>query len=419
MKYIDICKILYNNRNSIKVNGDYLEFKNQTEITTNLKKHQIEYSKIKDDFIQILRGDLPFHLYFSKDEYLHISNIKNEIGSVIIENEDILSYFDDTEYLNFEPSEDNYFFSNAKIYGFFITFLKKQTKEDESGFHFIDYADNTGRKLVLTSLSEKSRIILKYNNEIPYFNEKRDYSISVKYFMQELTNNVLNISKFIKSSLIKKVTNIPEDQRLIHLFKHIDAILLDAQMNLEIYINNLSIYKIRKDYEEFKKNHLANISEVVNKINNRIISYPIIFSTLIFAVSKIPSQSILLYFLVCAISITVIYLNILTSMNESDLENIFGQAKKEHESIVDNGFFIKFPAEKEEFDNAYETINQKVHTTKKLSKTYKWALILTNLFCVMFIFRKLQFSTNTAIIIGILVLLVTVLVEIKYENNHS
>ena len=54
----------------------------------------------------------------------------------------------------------------------------------------------------------------------------------------------------------------------------LNEITNNARINFEIYLNNLSIDKIRKEYDEYKSKYFKDVSEILNNLTQKIIGFP-------------------------------------------------------------------------------------------------------------------------------------------------
>src|SRR5690606_4683270 len=105
-------------------------------------------------------------------------------------------------------------------------------------------------------------------------------------------------------------------------FEKLNEITNSARINFEIYLNNLSIDKIRKDYDEYKSKYFKDVSEILNNLTQKIICLPIFIATTLFAIEKVKESPIFLIIIIIAILITTIYLILLLRINFYDLKYI-------------------------------------------------------------------------------------------------
>ncbi len=396
-----------------EIKGDYIKFKFNIDLRSFLQNQGIAFEHIREKEIHIKYQDIGFTIFNNATEYLTNNNVSKTSDVLILNfnNDEALSKISNLCYLNFKLREDFFFFSNASKFLEFIEFIKNKEQESEDSFHFIDYSNNINRKIVLTSISEKSRIILKYFKEVPVTPNDKDFSEGLALFKNCFVADNLSLPKFLKSSLIKFASRYDFEDRMSLVFQNLKSIVDDAKMNFEIYINNLSIDNIRKDYDNYKSKYFSEVSDVLRKLSQQIIGFPILIASTLFAVEKIKSNESLLWILSIVILVTTIYLILLLRMNFRDLKYVEQLSKKDYQSIQNNNFFIKFPDELEIFTHIKTRISIRIKTLIIVCESYFWILSLSNTALIALMLYYIEVIPNYRIIpisIGILVIIILV-----------
>lgn len=387
----------------------YIKFVYNDDLRSFLQDSNIEFEQIRDQEIHIKYQDIGFTVFKSADQYLTINNVRKNLDILIVDFQNkSLSHIEGQCYLDFEARNDFYFFSNAKNFIEFIDFLKSKEQETEDAFHFIDYANDINKKIVLTSITEKSRIILKYYKSLPETPNNKDFSKGLMLFKNCFIADNFNLPKFLKSSLIKFASRYDFDDRVNLVFQNLVNIVDDAKMNFEIYINNLSIDSIRKDYDDYKSKYFSEVSDVLRKLSQQIIGFPIVIASTLFAIEKIKTSEMLLCVLVVVILVTTLYLILLLRMNFRDLKYVEQLSDKDYKSIKDNNFFIKFPDEFNIFKQIKKRIATRIKNLIIVCESYFWILSLSNtaLICLMLIYLKIPIEGVILISLGILLIMV-------------
>ncbi|RYC51832.1 hypothetical protein [Flagellimonas olearia] len=408
------------NELSFDLRGDYIEFRYNDGLIKYLQNNGISFETIRDQSIQITYQDLGFLIFQKPVGYLTIPNVRKELDILILSSDDVpLSFISNQTYLNFEQNKKFYFFSNAKHYVEFIDFLESKDQETEDAFHFIDYANGVNRKIVLTSITEKSRIILKFFKEIQDIPNDKDFSKGLNLFKNCFLQDNFNLPKFLKSSLIKFASRYDYDNRLNLVFQNLREIVDDAKMNFEIYINNLSIDKIRKDYDDYKSKYFSEVSDILKKVSQQIIGFPIVAASTLFAIEKVKSNEIFLWILAFVILVTTIYLILLLRMNFRDLKYVDQLSEKDFQSIKNNNFFIKFPDELTIFNQIKVRITTRIKNLKIVCESYFWILSVANtvLICLMLYYLKIPAGAIT--FIGLLILFLMIIARNKIWEEKS
>lgn len=419
---LELHRHIYNFCNNLdyEIRGDYIQLNFDEDLRIFLQEQNITFDSIRDKEIHIKYEDIGFTIFNNPTEYLTINNVKKTSDVLILNFDDkSLSKISNLCYLDFELKEDFFFFSNASNYLDFIQFLKSKEQETDDAFHFIDYSNDINRKIVLTSISEKSRIILKYFKEVPITPNDKDLSKGLNMFKNCFVSENFNLPKFLKSSLIKFASRYDFDERMNLVFQNLRSIVEDAKMNFEIYINNLSIDKIRKDYDDYKSKYFSEVSDVLRKLSQQIIGFPIVIASTLFAIEKIKSHQNLLWILSIVILITTIYLILLLRMNFRDLKYAEHLSEKDYESMKNNNFFVKFPDEFKIFTQIKNRITTRIKNLVIVCESYFWILSLSNttLISLMLYYLKIPNGGIAFISIGILFIMILARNKIWNEKN--
>jgi len=410
---------------------DYIEFV-YTERTNSILNKELDLSPEPlnhsgKKFIRIYKKDLPFLIFENNNEFQKISIIEK----LIKEDKDILILSDDKQrtiswikqepYIDFNKKKEYYYFKNIFSYVNFINFLKSLDNENENAFHFIDYFNKDHKKIVLTSLSEKSRIIIKYKNEIPTFTVKKDLSEKLYEFKQCFKDRNNQIVKFLKNSFIEYASRYDFENRLPELFNNLDKILETAHLNFEVYINNLSIDKVKEDYYNYKTKYFKNISDILSKLTQKIIGLPIAFATTLFIINKLTQtktsdNSLFLCVLIIILSISMVFIVFLLKIHYKDLLSIHSSFSREYKALMNNNFFNKYPDEKEDFEELNNNINTKIKILKSITIGYYWLLTLSNLFLFYFITNKIGVNVKEWDLLIQLTILIVIIILLVLGN---
>ena len=386
-----------------------------------LTKLEIDYLEVHGNQLEVDLSNFKCELYENENDFLQLKNIKKRGSNILILSyeEKPISYIDDVTYVNFTQSNDNYFFLNSFSYYDFIDILKSKESEEEEAFNFIDYFNTDLRKIILTSLSDKSRTIIKYRKKVADFGTINNYSNGLELFKSCFTDN--HQPKFLKNSLVKYANRFNSDVRFENVFKTLEEIVMSAKVNFEVYINNLSIDQIKRDYDDFKSKYFKELSDVLSKITNKIISLPIAVAGTLYAVNKIDAKNeLFLYLIALIITLTSIYIFVLIKINFKDLNYINGVFIKDYGLLENNDFFNKFPEELKTFRSIKNRITNRISTLKFMSDFYYWILSLSNVFIIFLIFKKLDFKIqNVALFIIFAVILFGLIMFRNYLVNQK
>ncbi len=393
------------------------DFKFSENIENQLKGLNIEYENIRNEILSVEIDNFPVKIYKDFSSYLKLNIVENNNILILNMNGLPYSYITGKTYINFEKKTDNYFFSNAISFVSFIKFLKEQEVDTDEAFHFVDYFNDISRKIIFTSLSDKGRLIVKFYNNIFHFNELINLNNSLESFKNCFLEKNDHLPKFLKGSLIEHASRYESDNRIFNIFKDLNEITNNAKINFEIYLNNLSIDKIRKEYDEYKSKYFKEVSDILNNLTQKIIGLPIVIATTLFAIEKIKETQSFLIILVFIILITNIYMVLLLKINFNDLSYIKVISKQDFKTLKNNNFFKKYPTELEPFSNIKHRIIKRIKHLELICESYFWILGIFNIAIIGLIFKYLKVNNLQISIISLILLFILSISRNAILNN--
>ncbi|PKD17657.1 hypothetical protein APR41_05465 [Salegentibacter salinarum] len=403
-----------------ELKSDYIHFPFNQPLQEFLDDKKIDKEKIRDKELNIQYKDLGFKIYNSQEDFLTIDNVKRNEDVLIIDYDGkTLSKISTEIFVDFVSQENYYFFKNAQSFLEFIELIKSKDKESEDGFHFIDYVNDVTRKIVITSLKERSRLILNYDKKIPNFDPLFDYSNALLQFEKCFDSEKNNLPRFLKSSLIEQAQRYDSKERMKLLFQNLDKVIEDAKITFEVYINNLSIDQIRKDYDEYKSKYFSEVSDILKKITQQIIGFPIVVASTLFALQRIKDNNDFLYVLAIVLFLTTIYLILLLNMNFRDLDYIKHLSKEDYKTLEKNRFFTKFPEQIESFKKIKSRVSTRITNLEIICESYFWILSVGHTFIIGLILNYLGLNSTALFMIclGILFLMGITKNKVWQEKN--
>lgn len=403
---IEIHKKIYNlfTQSTFNIEVDKIVFEYSTDTETQLKELNIEIENIRNESIEVEKANFPIKIYEKYDSYLKLNEVNNQNILIINIDDKPYSYIQGDTFINFILEKENFFFINSISYTQFLNFLKEQEKDTDEAFHFVDYYNSTNRKIVFTSLTEKGRLIIKYFNEINHFDEKVDLSKHLNDFKKCFAEEKYHLPKFLKSSIIDFASRYDPENRIYKLYEELNAVINKAKINFEIYLNNLSIDKIRKDYDEYKSKYFKEVSDILNNLTQKIIGLPLLIATTLFAIEKVKENHEFLYVLIAVILITCIYLFSLLKINFNDLDYVDKLSNEDFNTLNENVFFIKYPNEIEIFSEIKQRIVNRINHLKFICQSYFWILGISNVLTIGYIFNYLKVDMKIIFLISFVLL---------------
>lgn len=383
-----------NQASGLVISQTEIEMDRNANIESALSGLDIEFDIIQQTKIHIQIPSLPMRVFAQVDNFLSIQSFKNETEIFIHNDGKPISFINGVTYVDSNENSTDFLFKNTLAYRDFLEFLKTQETDLDGTMHFIDSYSRDLRKIVMVSLSDKGRITLSYDIEVPLFDRQFDYSMPVQKFKDCFIEPSKNLAKFLKAAIINFVADKPNSERVKVMFENLDNIIAKAKMNFEVYLNNLSIDKIKKDYDEIKSKFFKDLSDVLTKLTQQIIALPIGLCAALLAVDKITENTFYLYFIASALVLTSVYLSLLLRVQYKDLNHLKRMFLLDYDSLLGNKFFVTYPDEKIEFEGIKMRFLERVNFLKSVSEAYFWILNVSNLAIICFIIQKL--SSNSA-----------------------
>ncbi|MCZ8163042.1 MAG: hypothetical protein O9275_20455, partial [Microcystis sp. LE19-196.1B] len=350
--------------------------------------------------LTIDRNQLAF--YSSKDEFKKVNTSFDLQSVLILDGSRNYSFINGKTFINFEEKQDFFYFSNASCYLEFILFLKSLISSDEKEFHFIDSYNFDFRRITMINFSEKGRLNISYSAEIPDFDTSIDYSKGFRLFKDCFQPENKSLPKFLKSEIIKLGQSFDENKRLKNIFESLEKITEKAYINFDVYLNEISVEKLKKDYDDLKTKYFKELSETLGKITQKLIGLPIGVSTSLIAIDRLSGSPQFLFLLLSVIVSTSIVLSALINANLKDLNDLKEIFLIDYKVLSENKFFSKYPKELDLFSRIKESFVGKTSFYFNLSHIIYFAMNIANTFLILFIFKALK-TDDSAIILLVII----------------
>lgn len=394
------------------VDNSFIEVNYTHEVLIKCNSLDIE-TEIIHNKLRLFTNSIQTVVFNSVETFLKTKEINNRSNFLIYNNSYVVSYINEITFLNYQPKSDYYLIKNTKSFLEFQSFLKEQEKEIDGTFHFVDSYNKDLRKIIFVSLSEKGRLSISYELASPHFDETQDFSRGFERYKSCFGEENSSLAKFLKSATINFVSNFPIETRFKQYFENLNEIVDKARINFEVYLNDLSIDKIKKDYDDVKSKYFNGLSDILSKLSQNIIALPIGIAAILFAIEKIKNEASFLFLLIVAILITSSYISLLLRVHFKDLIYIQKVFNYDYELLIENNFFKKYPQESALFSEIKERINDRVIFLKLIIESYFWVMNLSNMFIVGRLLSYLKFGET-----GIIIILIIFLIIIALGRNN-
>jgi hypothetical protein len=402
MKDILLHKIFYNSITtaaSYEITPSYIQIGKDASVLDTVEGLGFEVEKLHDNDRILLSQDVK--VYADKDAFL--KSFKEDYTNILIfNNGNPISYIEGKVYESFVLTENNFLFSNSISYLDFQKKLKDLEREIDGSFNFVDSYNRDSRKIIFVSLAEKSRLIICHDIGIPNFNEKDNYTIGYDKFLDCFEAENKTLPRFLKSALINVSSNYDSKNRMKQLFENLSSIVLKAKLNFEVYLNELSLDKIKKEYDDIKTKYFNNLSDVLTKLTNNILALPVAIAALLFSIEKIKQNPLYLLVLIIILIVTSVYLSFLLRVYYKDLNYTKKVFDRDYSFLIENNFFNKYPDEKVVFEEIKERIYDRIRFLNLVTKSYFLIMNIANIVIISIILYHLGIVIRWNLIIGIM-----------------
>lgn len=154
------------------IDASFIEIDNNLDAVQKATELSINI-EIVQNRLRLIPNSIQTKIFDSIDSFLSIKEITDNSNFLIIDNENAISFFDKTTFVNFERKE-NYLISNQQAFLEFLSILKQHEIETDDAFHFVDSYNKDLRKISFVSLSDKGRLTITYELKAPLFDPNRN-----------------------------------------------------------------------------------------------------------------------------------------------------------------------------------------------------------------------------------------------------
>jgi len=375
-----------------------LEFEGEDDIKTLLTSEGIEYEGRRKKLI-VEKHTLSFSLFINLDEYYREVKEKDF-------DKDILLFNKENQYISFKAGQtfnskneevEDYIFINSLVYFEALNFLKGKANNLIDSQDLVDFYSETTNKLIFSSFN-KDKLTVKFpKSGVIELDRKINFREDWESFEKSFSKENKNFPIFLKNSII----NLFSQQREINfdqLILSLKQIIHDANRNFSIYINDLSIEKLKADYKEYKSSYFEKLNSLLSKLVNQVIALPLTFLAVAFAIDKIDNSFISIIIIVALVGITIFAVSI-SRHYQQDLNFIQSNFDTDFKSIENSKFFKEYPEEKTDFTEVKTRFQTKYKTISAYLTSYFLLTIIINLSLVGFILVSLMLDLKLVMMI--------------------
>lgn len=355
--------------------------------------------------------------YVSKDDFesrLDRSNFLNTIIIIGKSTESTLVWGGDCDSAGDDSDSvtSNFYFKNILAYFSLLDFLKSLDDDKEHTFHFVDHFNEVSKQIIFTSPKKEGKLIIPFRNFIPKYSENEPFKKIVDQFIDSFSQENKHLPKFIKAELFEVLPKVERNKRMQTFVDSLSTILSSSFQNFEIYLSDLSLDSLRKEYMSTRDKFFQQYRDVLSKITNQIIGFPVALSATAFATYKaVDSQEwlstvLVLSLIFIAFLLFAFFNTFVLKIHKHDIADLSVSFGTEYDEIVASNFFIKFPTERGKFETIKQQIDRKLGSLREIVAIYFWStLIVNSLFC-LFIFSQIFLAIKIIYLVFLFIILI-------------
>ncbi|WP_155297177.1 hypothetical protein [Spirosoma aerolatum] len=381
--------------------------------------------------IQILLDQNDLIIFFNENDFFdRIAPNNFECDLLIIYTSKGVPYFFDhtsgETYINFSFEERDYLFSNVQIYFNYIQFLRTQDHQEDKPFYFVDHFNDTSDQIIFTSSKKEGKLSIPFGKTRPDFNRDKSLKSTFEQFKLAFDDQNRHLPKFIKYELFNFLPKIDRDERMKAFIEKMPEMLHNAQQNFEIYLNDLSLDKLKSEYRDSQEQYFTKLRELLGKVINQTIAFPLSITVTAFATFKVTDSSqplttvFLLLLIVAAFLVFTFYTTFLLGIQQDDVRELKSNFEDDFAKLARNKFFEKESniEDSKHFKEAKQKVLKQFSKFNLAVKIYFIIQVFFNTLFICFILFQVGMSIKWLVPLGIL--LVTALYFVfNYYITHN
>lgn len=378
---------------------------NENENTVEeLKQLEIKVEASGTGICEIDLNTLPFTTFYDDTDFLNRVTRKSWAKPILIYKDNLFyDIFDNTTYKAGVKVENQFLISN-NFYSFkLFDFLKTQEHQDNSAFYFVDYLNWDTYHLVLTSLKKDGKLEILLPKKGVDIRSNVQLTAAVLEFIKAFDENNRHYPKFIKTELISTLSQVEKGKRLEIMLMKLNEILYVASQNFEIYVHDLSLENLKKDFIEHKNKYFIQLRDILSKLTNQILGLPIVIGASVFSTYKVSDSIPTLLIILGVFFLYSFYTVFLLKLQKEDIQDIKRSFKSDFTKIQTSQFFLKFPDELTEFGKAKINLDTRIGSLITAIDLYFLFFLISTISFALYVENQLKISTIGMVCTAIIV----------------
>ncbi len=381
---------------------------NNAPLINELTNFNINIDEVGHGKHEINLDDLPFIFFQNRNDFLERISRNSWSKSIFSFEEDIYySIENDETYKSWFSTKDYYLIRNNYFAYKLLLFLKTQEHNENSAFYFVDYMNWDTYHLVLTSLKKDGKIEVLLPKAGIDIDENINLPSSVKEFISSFEENNKHFPKFIKAELIGCLSKVEKRKRANILFMKLEEIMYLASQNFEIYIHDLSIENLKKDFIEYKNKYFIQLRDILSKLTSQLISLPIAIGAAAFSTYKVSDSNYTILLILVVFLLYIGYTIFLLKLQREDIEDIKLSFATDFRNLGESPFFIRFPNELKEFKKTKYNLESRISSLIQAIDVYFMLFTISSACFIIYLENQLKISfigifwTSLILIVGL------------------
>jgi hypothetical protein len=344
-----------------------LTFNANEDLISFLKDNDISCDQ-RNNSVVIPRDHLPYTYFEDTSEYYNEVTQTHIERNVIIHNYDkekqTLVLDNNQVYLN-ENLVQNHLFNNALAYFEALIFFKNcHNNESDDEFEFVDFYSEGKSIIIFSSLAEKRRLKLNFKPVgAIVLSPDVNYLEKITKFKEIYGQENHHFHTFLKNSMISNIAS-HSGNKFESFFINLDKILSDAKLNFNVYLQGLSLEKIKTQYADYKQSYFKDQNEILSKISNQVIAFPFSIAAIAFSLSKLNGSNFPIGIIVLGIVGYVFYTSFLARILVIDLKKLDTGINHDFANLSSQSFFGEHQSELEYFSGIKSELNERIKKLK-------------------------------------------------------
>lgn len=378
-----------------------------TLATLDLARVKLEETGVDEREIDL--EQFAFYFYFDEQDFIRRTHRgKWDKPTYIYKSDAVYDPLNRITEINGKESE-YFLIKNNQTYFELLELLKRNEHKEDSIFYFVDYFSWDNEIIVFTTLKKEGKVTFKFKStglNLPHdINLQKNFS----RLLESFDESNKHLPKFIKNELTSQLSKYDAHIRVQKFLETLGEIINVAEQNFEIYLHDLSLESLKKDFIEHKNKYFNQLREILSKLTNQIIGLPITIAASAFGTYKVsdsPTTLVLILFVFC---LYACYSVVLLKLQKDDVKDIKEMFERDFDYIKNSQFFVKFPQQLADFELVRQKIEKRIKHLLLAINVY-YALFVCSVFAfVAYLLMQLAFQFIAIVFVMALVLLVGLL----------